>query len=286
MARTVPGTLATHLAKGSHNTCFLITVERKDGTIERYTEADTDLTVSANLYTRLDGLMLGSIPYGLDGFSSGVDMEFGATDDTLITVEDIRDGVYDAAELTITEVDQTLPLVGGVQIFWGRIGNITRTIEGRVKMAAKGILAQSHQIVVERYSPMCIWFFCDDRCGLDPDDFTHAGTITALPDAYTLTVSGAISALADDILKDGVLEVTSGDRETTKIEIRGNSGGTVETFLAHPRGLQVGDTVEALQGCQKRFVDCQAYGNHLRFGGQPRAGSPEEATQITYIEWG
>jgi hypothetical protein len=55
--------------------------------------------------------------------------------------------------------------------------------------------------------------------------------------------------------------------------------------IAVPAALENGDVLSVLQGCQKRFIDCKAYGNQLRFGGQPAAGTPEESLNITYSEW-
>jgi len=167
VSRTVPGALGTHLAKGSSRLAFAASIVRKDGAALRIAETDADVTVDGQTYKALPGLTLGTIPYGLDGFSSGVDLEFGTKDDEplthIITRADIRDGMYDAAELTVVEFDQGLPAHGGVTIFWGRVSTITRTVEGRIKVVAKGILDQSHQVIVERYHPMCIWFFCDSR---------------------------------------------------------------------------------------------------------------------------
>jgi hypothetical protein len=133
----------------------------------------------------------GTVAYGLDGQPSGIDLQAGVTDDTLITRSDVRDGLFDGGELDVWEYDQASPSDGRVHQFWGRVDDVQRRREGAVKISAKGILAQSHQILVERYSPMCAWSFCDSRCGLNPDDFTYAATITAISaDRYTLTISG------------------------------------------------------------------------------------------------
>jgi uncharacterized phage protein (TIGR02218 family) len=283
MSRTVPAGLATRLATGSSSVFFVVDITRTDGVEHKLSEAD----VTWNDYEPTAGLQIGTIPYGIDGYSSGVDLVLPVSDtiDAVITPADVRAGAFDAATIVITEADMTLPEAGGVEIFWGKIGNQERTTEGKLKLSAKGILSQSHQIVVERYTPMCAWFFCDTRCGLDPEDFTHTGTISAIPDRYTLTITWDGSAPADDVLKDGVMTVTSGTRINWRVEGRGNTGTTFLTFLAHPSGLEVGDEVSVLQGCQKRKVDCQAYNNILRFGGQPHAGSSEEAQAIVYREW-
>ncbi len=281
--RTVPAAIATRLAAGSSTICFVADITRKDGVTVSLSESDA----TWNAYAPTAGLQIGTIPYGLDGYSSGVDfvLPVGDGDDAVIRPDDVRAGAYDGAVCTITEIDMTLPAAGGVQIFWGHIGNQERTTEGKLKLSAKGILSQSHQILVERYHPMCIWFFCGFGCELDPALYTHLGTIAAIPDRYTLTVTWAGGTPADDVLKDGVTTVTSGIRVNWRVENRANTGTTLLTFLAHPSGLAVGDTISVLQGCQKRFVDCQAYGNHLRFGGQPHAGSSEEAQAIVYREW-
>jgi uncharacterized phage protein (TIGR02218 family) len=283
--RTIPSGMASGLATGSSSLVFLLTITRKDGTVLHFTEADQDITYGGATYARLAGLTIGSIPYGLDGFSSGVDLQFGAAAATdPIQPAEIRDGVYDAAEVELRHYNLMTP-GSAVQVFWGRVSDISRRVEGGVKLSAKGILSGANQIVVDRYMPMCIWFFCDSRCGLDAATYTFAGTITAIPSAYELTISGAAAGQADDAFKDGVLEFTSGDRAGLRVELRGSTAGAIKTFLAHPKGLAVGDSVSLLRGCGKRPEDCKSFGNFLRFGGQHKAGNAEEAASITYQDW-
>lgn len=283
--RTIPSGLASHLGDGSSALCFLLKITRKDGVVLRFTESDHTISVAEGDYPPLPGLVIGSIPYGLDGFSSGVDIQFGAKTGDAINPAAIRDGVYDSAEVELHHVDALNPSLGTVQAFWGRVSDISRRVEGGVKLSAKGLLSGANQIVVERYMPMCIWYFCDTRCGLSAADFTYTGTITAIPSPYELTVSGTAAGRPDDVFKDGVLEITSGNRSGLRVECRGSTGGTIKTFLAHPKGLAVGDTITILQGCGKRAQDCKTYGNFLRFGGQHKAGSADEASSITYQDW-
>jgi uncharacterized phage protein (TIGR02218 family) len=289
--RTVPAGLATRLERGSSNLCFILTIEKADGTTLYLTEADTDLTVDSQVYTSVRGLLVGSIPYGVDGYSSGVDIEIGIDTDTVITPDDIADGVFEKSVVTLKEVDFTIPNVGGVQVFWGLVTNITRTVEGIARITANGILAQSHQILVHRYNPNCIYHFCDPDCGLAENDFKYFGAITSRIDDYTIGIEGAVSALpeaaglADNFFIDGVLEFYDGVREGLRIEIRSSSSTEIKLFLALPDDVPVGTHFHAIRGCRKRFEDCQDYDNHLRFGGQPRAGSPEEAANVNFIDW-
>jgi hypothetical protein len=131
MSRTVPGPLATRLAAGSSSVFFVVDITRTDGVEHKLSEAD----VTWNDYEPTAGLQIGTIPYGIDGYSSGVDLVLPVSDsdDAVITPADVRAGAFDAATIVITEADMTLPAAGGVQIFWGKIGNQERTTEGKLK---------------------------------------------------------------------------------------------------------------------------------------------------------
>jgi uncharacterized phage protein (TIGR02218 family) len=284
--RSVPSSLATRLATGSSKLSWCFRITTVPGDIFRYTEGDVAATLDGEVFEPYPGLLGGTISYAIDGSAAGIDLQLGVTDDTPITKTDVRDGLFDAAEVDAWEYDLDHPEYGRVPFFWGRVGDINRRFEGAVKLKAQGILAQSHQILVERYTPMCIWFFCDSRCGLDAASFTYSATIEDISaDRYTLTISGPAASRPDNIFMDGVATITGGERDGVNLAIRGNSGTTLLTHLAVPAVLEVGTGLSILQGCQKRFVDCQFYGNQLRFGGQPAAGTPEEALNIVYSEW-
>jgi uncharacterized phage protein (TIGR02218 family) len=170
--RPVPSSLATRLATGSSKLAWCVRLTTKTGALFYFTEGDAAATFDGVDYEPYAGLLAGTVSYAIDGSAAGIDLQLGVTDDTPITKTDIRDGVFDAAEMDVWEYDLDHPAYGRVQLFWGRVGDIERRMEGAVKLKAKGILDQSHQILVERYSPMCIWFFCDWRCGLNAEDFT------------------------------------------------------------------------------------------------------------------
>lgn len=290
--RSVPSAFQTRLNTGSSKASWCFRITTKTGVVFRFTEGDIAAVFEGETFEPLPGLLGGTISYGLDGNAASIDLQFGATADTPIVTADIGDGLLDAAEVDAWEYDLDLPEHGRVRFFWGRVGDVSRRKEGGIKLPVNGVLNQSHQVFMERYVPVCVWFFCDEHCGLDPADFTHSATITGISDdRYTLVVSWSGGAPDDDVCLDGVATITSGERVGVNLAIRGNSGTSLLTHLAAPAALQVGDTLDVLQGCRKIYdatdggTSCTFYGNRLRFGGQPRAGSPEEAQNITYSEW-
>jgi uncharacterized phage protein (TIGR02218 family) len=290
--RPVPAPLAARLATGSSKLALAIEITTKTGAVYRFTEGDVAAVFGGHTFDPLPGLLCGTITYALDGSASSVDFQFGATADTPIAVGDIRDGFFDAAGASVWEYDLDYPEHGRVQALWVRVGDIVRRFEGGVKLNAKGILSQSHEIFVQHYTPVCIWSFCDDRCGLSPTTYTYGATITAISaDRYTLTISGDAAARPDNVFLDGVATIGSGDRVGWNMAVRGNTGSTLLLHLAAPAALHVGDALGILQGCRKIWdatdggTSCTFYNNRARFGGQPRAGSPEEAQNISYKSW-
>jgi uncharacterized phage protein (TIGR02218 family) len=260
--RDVPTSLATRLATGSSKDCWLYRITTKTGTIFRQTEGDVAVTAFDGTYAPYPGFLGGTIQYGLNGQAS-----------------------------CVWDYDQDAPTDGRVLIFSGRVGDVSRRKEGGAKIQAKGVLDQTYELILIHYIPTCAWFFCDSRCGVSEAANTYTATIIGIAaDRYSFTVSGAAASRPVNVFMDGVATLTSGSRINWNMAIRGNDGPTFLTHLTVPAAVVVGDTLSILQGCLKLWdysagTSCTYYNNRLRFGGFPRAGSPEEAQNITYSEW-
>jgi hypothetical protein len=130
--RSVPSSLATRLATGSSKLAWCVRLTTKTGTVFHFTEGDAVATFDGDDYEPYPGLLAGTVSYAIDGSAAGIDLQLGVTDDTPITKSDIRDGVFDAAEMDVWEYDLDHPAYGRVQLFWGRVGDIERRMEGRL----------------------------------------------------------------------------------------------------------------------------------------------------------
>ncbi len=92
--------------------------------------------------------------------------------------------------------------------------------------------------------------------------------------SFSVTIEANEAALpgGDDFYNEGQVKWTSGDNSGRAMEIKDwiNSSRTIKLYLPMPRAVQVGDTFEALPGCDKTIAVCQAkFLNALNHRGQP-----------------
>jgi uncharacterized phage protein (TIGR02218 family) len=107
------------------------------------------------------------------------------------------------------------------------------------------------------------------KCNVDLAPYTHALTVTSVADSRTFTCAAATQP--DDAFGNGQVRFTSGGNEGLIAKVEGFIAGvfTLEASLTFP--LEVGDTLVAIEGCRKRFVeDCKnRYANQFNFQGNP-----------------
>jgi hypothetical protein len=108
--RTLPAGLTTELAEPNVSLCRLVQITRKDGTIKRIAESQTDVVSDGNTYTAAKGIRMSSIIAELNGGASTVNFEVTAAVGGLILPADLRNGLYDTAQVIIRATSQVTPL--------------------------------------------------------------------------------------------------------------------------------------------------------------------------------
>ena len=110
--------------------------------------------------------------------------------------------------------------------------------------------------ITRAYLPICDAVFGDDRCKLDAEDFTFAGTVTSVVDRLNFTDSGL--AQAAEYFTHGKVTWLTGDNANRAMEVKHHeTGGVIELELAMPYEIQVGDTFEILVGDDHLIETCR-----------------------------
>jgi uncharacterized phage protein (TIGR02218 family) len=121
------------------------------------------------------------------------------------------------------------------------------------------------------YQPGCLWTLFDSGCTLNQVSYAVTGTITAVLNATTLTVTPAPTGDGADGIANfaqGRLLFTSGVNNGFLTLIDNND--TTNLYLAYPLDdlPSVGDTITYYPGCSKSYNTCQAkFGNQANFRG-------------------
>ncbi len=169
MTRTIPGALATHLAGESTTLATCWKVRRRDETIFRFTDHDQDISVDISdgeglaTYLAATGFRRASITGTADGSVSETELA-GMLDDDSITEEDLRNGVWDYAEVWIFALNWASPTDGIIKFERGKIGEVTSTDTGAFRAELRGLAQALQQPIGEVVAPECRATLGDVRC--------------------------------------------------------------------------------------------------------------------------
>src|SRR5215212_3615545 len=267
--RTVPPSLATHLADGVTTLCRCWRLTRRDGAVFGFTDHDRDLTVDGTLFAARSGLEAAEASAEL-GFAVGGGEVAGALMSAGITESDIAAGLYDDAAVEVFLVNWAAP-AERLLIDTGVIGEIRRA-DGAFVAELRGLM---HRLDEERgrlYRATCAADLGDEHCGVDLARFTGSGTVVSTDGALTVTATGL--AFADGACTGGRLTWTSGANAELAVEVKGHrrlgSTSAFDLWQRAPRVIEVGDRFEVTAGCDKRHATCRdRFANAVSFRGFP-----------------
>jgi uncharacterized phage protein (TIGR02218 family) len=159
-----------------------------------------------------------------------------------------------------------------ITIFGGHYGDteVVTLFSGKVSSAAIEteceLIVNSDQYILQRKIPKqgfqspCVHIFGDPGCGINLALFTTSGAVSAISaDGLTITVSafaGLAHSLAAGYFKRG-----------TDVRMITAHAGNQVTLLSPISGLNVGDAVTGVAGCQLTYAACQSYNNVPNFLG-------------------
>jgi len=192
--KSISSTLAAHLALEvtSLATCWRLI--RTDGTEFYFTDHDVDLVVDGNRYKASSGYKRTAVQNDSSLAVDNLDIE-GIFDDEAITIEDLRAGLFDSAEVYIFLVNWADLSQGILKMRRGRLGEITLTEQGVFRTELRGLTQFLSQKLGEVYSPECRADLGDSRCKV-PIKVSDVARETA----YSL---GAFVGVATDTVSTG-----------------------------------------------------------------------------------
>jgi uncharacterized phage protein (TIGR02218 family) len=252
---------------------------RRDGQIFGFTESDHEFDVDGVTYTPGFDLSELALSAGLAVDNMQVTFVPEAPGDALIGV-DLLAGLWSGATFTIFECNHLAPTDGVNVLRRGTTGEATLTATGYV-LELRSLKQTLQQQLGEVTSKTCKYIFGSTAkpqglCTIDIATRTFTYTVTAVASRREFTCSAAVEA--DDFYKEGIARSTDALNDGYEQKIKAFSGGVVTLALPMPFEVQVGDTFDLVEGCQKRREDCVAKSNILNFGGEPDVPGPDALT--------
>ena len=248
-------------------TCLLVRIARRDGTVQRFASLDRDVTWGGETWT-------GSAPVDPMAVESARTLAAGQTEfiglisATAIRSDDLLNGIYDDAEIRISRVDWANPERGAIVLFEGRLA-VAQIGEGQFSAEVRLPSARLEVPVVDQYTPECRVDLFSAPCGVNPAGFTETHTITAALSRTRLAVPGLTQPA--DWAAYGILTITSGANNGAQREIRAQDAlGNIDIWDPFAAPVLPGTTCTITAGCDKRRTTCAAkFANVLNFRGFP-----------------
>lgn len=247
-----------------------VAITRVDGTILRFAEVQDAQTIASNNYLPVEGLEIASIAAEINGGPTRIDLKVAAgRGGTVIDRDDVRNGLYDKAQIVIYLIDFRTAASGLGMLFGGDIGEIEVTDRGLVVFECVGILGRTRALPVENRSPTCRNWFGDERCGVNKAALGVATTVSSWDGGMGVTVA-SVGGAADQFYWLGTIEVTSGPSKGRSYAIRQQTGTALLTYEPLET-LAVGNGIIVYPGCDytNGLLGCQRYSNCINQQADP-----------------
>ena len=146
-----------------------------------------------------------------------------------------------------------------VTLFVGTLSSARYTDQCEITCNSAQYLLQ-RKIPLQTYQAPCCHIFGDIGCGISLGDHTYSGTISAIDSTGTILTVPEFASLPDPLLAGFV-------RRGNDVRMIVAQVGDVVTILSPIGGLEVGDALLGIAGCQLTFEACTAYKNIANFLG-------------------
>lgn len=267
--KTISDELKAHLAGDVLSIAHCIRLVRTDAVVMGFTDHDEDITYDAVTYESSAAHNLTSITASANLSVDKTDMET-FLDSSYITYDDLRNGVWDYAKWYLFLVNWKDLTQGKLDLAWGWLGKVEAG-RHRFFCEASTVFQALDQTLLELVGPGCRANLGDDRCGVNIDDFTETGTVTAVTSNQVFRDENRTEAIRT--FAGGLLTWTntSGNNAGTQMEVKKYAAnGTFTLFKSMSGDIQVGDTYSVTYGCNKSFATCKdVFDNVVNFRGEP-----------------
>jgi len=259
--------LAAHYAQDTTTlaTCWKVTLS--NGAILGFTSASANVVYGGVTYLSAAGHIPSTVVTGSDLSVDNLEVA-GILNSPAITDADLMSGKWDYASVLLFEVNWA-DLTMGARII--RAGTIGQVSTGRATFTAelRGLMQNFQQTIGRVYGDTCDAIFGDSRCMFNAASVTTSGSVTSVSDGRTFSSNIATTT---GLYNFGYITFTSGANIGRGGDVRTynnvSSSGNFVLQLTMPFPIAVGDTFNAVAGCDKSLITCEAaFNNSINFRG-------------------
>lgn len=272
MTATVSSDFANHLKGRSHNLCWLLRLDLRDGTTLGFTDHDQVITYDdgdGSLNYRPDfGMQLSNIQTGTGLDAGNFEVTFPLAESPKpITREAVIGGRFNRATTRLSRFVWSNPSAGVRKLTKGNTGEWR--VEGDKAIAeSRDQRDRLNQTVGRQLQNQCDADYADQvQCFATPTEV--AGTVTTATSASQITVSFT-GSYADAFFDRGTLIGLTGGNAGLQFPIWSwTAAGVIKTYWPMVETPAVGDTFTVRDGCARTRAACMAHGQILNMRAFP-----------------
>jgi len=267
--KTISPALQAHLDGELTTLADIVKITRADGIVKAFTTHDANIEVDGIIYKADGAFSSAAMKSGTDGGGESVLAVEGILDSAEIGEDDIKAGLYDGARVEFAVVNWADPSQGKIVMRRGWLGEVTLA-GGKYIAELRGMRDLLQRRIGGAYTPECRYDLGGAGCGVDIESLKVSGSVTGTIDnsAFVDYMRGE----TDGYFNYGKIVWTSGANAGAAMEIKrwDALNQTFYLWLPMSKAIAVGNSYEALPGCDKRFSTCKGkYSNGVNFGGFP-----------------
>jgi uncharacterized phage protein (TIGR02218 family) len=282
--RTVSTAMQAHLENEVQTLALCWKIQRRDGAVYGYTDHDEPIVYDGTTYTPIEAGTPSDYRQNsaLTADNIDFDMVFGSTSGR---DAELRAGVWDFAQIWTFKInwEDTSTATGIVKLAYGRLGEI-QIQDNFAKIELRTLTQQLSNTIGSIYTPECRTSLGTTLCkiGTTSTVYTRTGTISAVTDQKTFTVTGDAAGQIDGFFDYGSLTFASGGNSGIEIQITDYTTTNVITLYEEaPYTLSTGVTFSAVAGCDRRWVTCKdRFSNKDNFRGFPHIPGMDAALVV------
>ena len=280
LAALLNATASTELAMADLYTITLLT-----GQVLRYTAGEATVIVNGVTYTAGPQIIRNGVKLAVGVTVDSLNLQISDDGSTLVNsvplIQFISTGGLTNARVTLQRLfaGPTGAPVGTLQIFSGRVGNVTggrhqKTVEVRSDLELLNIMLPRAV-----YQPGCMNTLYDNYCNANRSAFTVAANARSTTDA-TQAIFNTTLNQTTGWFDQGVITFTSGlNNGISRTVKRFNSASNISVAQPWPEPVALNDTFTIVAGCDHTQGTCTTkFSNAANFRGMPYLPPPDVIT--------
>lgn len=256
-----------------------------DGTVYRFTSAETNLITGGNTFQTAGPLLQrGAVRTVIGMQVDSLDLTIYADENILLNgvpwlqaiTNGVLDGAYVKLERAIMPTWGDLTNGGTLISFMGRVSEIVVSRTEAKLTVNSDLELLNIQLPRNLYQPGCVHTLYDTGCTLNRASYAISTTVSST--STTTSINASALTQAATYFNMGVLQFTTGQNAGIRRTVKSFSPGVVGLSYPLPYAAANGDSFTVWPGCDKQQATCSGkFGNLPNFKGFPYVPIPEAA---------